>query len=335
METENCSQKFEFTISERPADLNSIAGNSVVKEQFKRFFANKTLPHKILITGKSGTGKTTLCQIIKSYLKINEDFNLHYIDCGSQKDVATARDTVKIMNQNVIGGSQNNAIFILEEVHRLSKNVQEVYLPSLESISQNKYVIATTDQPEMLIETFRSRFMMVQLKPLSAQESSEELLLPVVNKYQIRVKKSTLNKITYMADGNNRTALSLLTAISEVPPEKHDDVLNVVDTKSEDVPIYKQLKCLFTFSRLHSESIYDLFKQIMQQFLQSGKEAEAVRQCILLKCASIIKNPQSEVEIDRALCLTQLMDNVTCYGEIGWATLGRCIFEFLQTFLEN
>lgn len=331
MQETNCT--YEFAISERPTTLQSIAGNAVVKEQFKNFFNNNTLPHKILLTGRSGTGKTTLYQVIKRHLQVNGDFNLHYIDCGSQKDVATARETVKIMSQNVIGGSTQNAMFVLEEVHRLPKNVQEVYLPSLESISLNKYVIATTDQPELLIETFRSRFLEVQLKQLTAAESYNELLLPVVMKYGLRVKKSTLNKISFLANGNNRTALSLLTSISEVPPEKHDEILDIMNIRTEDVPVNKQINMLL--NQGFTGDIHSLFKATMQAFGNSGKEPEAIRQCILLRCASIIKNPSNPPVTEKALCLTQLLDSITCYGEIGWATLGRCVFEFFQTFLEN
>lgn len=319
----------EFAISERPCSLDTLAGNKSVKEQFSNFFERGTLPHKLLLTGSSGTGKTTLCGIIQKFLQVNESFNLHYIDCGAQKDVATARETVKIMSQSAVGGSSQNVLFILEEVHRLNKNVQEVYLPSLESLKENQYVIATTDQPETLIDTFRSRYMEVKMKPLTVEESYNELLLPIVNKYEIRIKKSTLNKITYMAKGNNRLALSMLTSIAEVPPEMHDEFLYAFDDETVNESFYKAVNIMFSNTEL---TAYGAYKSVMYVFTQCGKEPEAIRQCLLLKSASILKNPKSESDLLKAACIAQVFDSVTCYGEIGWATLGRGIYEFFQNF---
>lgn len=321
----------EYAITERPETLEFFAGNTAVKEQFDSFFKNNNLPHKILITGDSGTGKTTLSKIIQTHLKVNPTFNLHYVDCGAQKDIATARETVNKVSQQAFGGDSQNVLIVLEEAHKLKKDCQETWLATLESLKHNQYVVVTTDQPTAFLNTFRSRFLEVNLKPLKPSDIVDNILLPVVRKYSIKVRKSTLMKIAEICKGNNRHALSMLTAISSVDPEKHEELLVSYEVPESD-SLNKALNYLLYKSFMNK---YKDYRAVMDVFTNCGKEPEAIRQCILLRCASILKNPTNLQDIMRASMLTQLLADTTCYGETGWAVLGKNIFEFFLNFFEE
>lgn len=321
----------DYAISERPETLEQFVAEGWVLELVGKWFIDNTLPHKLLLTGSSGTGKTTLCGIIKNHLGVNPSFNLHYVDCGAQKDIATARETVHKVSQSAFGGDSQNVLIILEEAHKLNKACQETWLATLEALKPNQYVIATTDQPEAFLQTYRSRFTELKLSPLSKESVVENLLMPVVRKYKIRVRKSTLAKIAEISSGNNRTALSLLNTIAELPPEEHDKVL-MVNVEDENESFYKALNILLYDSFFNK---YKDYVRVMDILTNCDKEPEAIRQCILLKCASILKKPKDINEIMRASMLTQVLSEVTCYGEIGWAVLGKNIFEFFLNFFEE
>lgn len=321
----------DYAITERPETLEQFVGSPWIMERIASFFTNGNLPNKILFTGSSGTGKTTLCGIIKNHLKVNETFNLHYVDCGAQKDIATARETVHKVSQQAFGGDSQNVLIVLEEAHKLNKACQETWLATLESLKPNQYVIATTDQPDAFLNTFRSRFMELHLSTLTKEEIVKSLLMPVVRKYKIKVRVSTLDKIAELCHGNNRTALSMLNTIADLSPDKHDEALTPYATAEAD-SLYKAINIL-----IYGE-FFDKYKdytKVMDIMVKCGKEPEAIRQCILLKCAELLKKPKNISEIMRASMLTQVLSDVVCYGEIGWAVLGKNIFEFFLNFFSE
>lgn len=324
----------EFAISERPTTLDMFVGNTTVKEMFNRFFTENTLPHKLLFLGSSGTGKTTMVGIIKNYLNVNEAFNLHIIDCGAQKDIATARETVKMISEPNFGSYDQNVLIILEEVHRLSKQVQEVWLATLENLKENQYVLASTDQPETLLKTFRSRFMEVSLKTLTQNEVVSDLLTPVVQKYKFKIRKSTLERIADIADGNNRTALSILTQLSEVDPEQHNAVLDTYTKAKESEPLYKAVDRLMRYAIMDVSCFKD-YVAVMNIMKSTGLEPEAIRYSIVKQAGNVLKSPENNSMLVRAAFLADAFGGITCYGDLGWATLGVGIYKFFDNFVER
>lgn len=324
----------EYAISERPKSLEEFVGNTTVKEMFSKFFSEKNLPHKLLFLGSSGTGKTTMVQIVKNYLNVNETFNLYVVDCGAQKDIATARETVKVVSQPNFGSYDQNVLIILEEVHRLSKQVQEVWLATLENLKENQYVLASTDQPESLIKTFRSRFMEVNLKPLTASEIVEGILAPVIRKNSIKIKRSTAHKIAELAEGNNRTALSILTQIAGVDPEKHEEVLNTFSKDKVYEPLYKAIDRLIKYAII-DKTLFKDYCAVMNVLKNSGLEPEAIRYSIVKQAGNNLKNPDCSMTLVRSAFLADAFENVTCYGELGWASLGLGIYKFFDNFVER
>jgi DNA polymerase III gamma/tau subunit len=213
-----------FAVDERPTDFSQFVGNESVVRAVSLGLSNKNLPNTILITGNSGCGKTTLCNLIIKGLNVNKDINLHFIDCGVTKDIDSFRKIVEMIKAPVFGGVEENVAFILEECHKLSasKNAQEALLAVLENLPSNKYVIATTTDASVLLKTFVSRFVNYHLMPLSNEQMFQNLLLPVIKKHSIKIKKSTVNNIINVCGGNNRKALSILSSIAFLDPDEQD-----------------------------------------------------------------------------------------------------------------
>jgi replication-associated recombination protein RarA len=324
----------DIAIRKRPTTLDEFVGNSIVKEQFRKFFETNTLPHKLLFTGSSGTGKTTLSVIVMIYLKVNPSFNLHYVDCGAQKDIATARETVKKLAQPAFGGAKENVLVILEEVHNLSKSVQEVFLASLENPKDNQYYIATTDQADKsLLNTFRSRFTEFMLSPLTDEEMVNDLLHPVVLDGNWDVPRSVMYQIASLSNGNNRRALSILESVSILPRDNQEAFLNTFTQSTEEgTPLYKAVDRLIKYPITDFLRDYQATMNIM---VHSGKSPEEIRQYLLAVCTKNLKAPNNTQSLVRCAMLTDALHNTHCYGEQGWAVLGKCLVEFFQNFFEN
>lgn len=323
----------DLAIESRPRTLDGFVGNPIVKEQFAKFFETNTLPHKMLFTGSSGTGKTTLSIIVEEYLKVNATFNLHYIDCGAQKDIATARETVNKLSQPAFGGNSQNVLVVLEEVHNLNKNVQEVFLASLETPKENQYYIATTDQADKaLLKTFRSRFMEFHLQPMMQDGIVNELLFPIVKRYDLKVSRSVLYLIAEKCLGNNRLAISTLESVSQLDEDKQITFINSANVEEEATPIYKAVDRLLKYPI--NDFLRD-YQAVMNICTRTGNTPEEVRQYVLAVCTRQLKAPANESVLIRSALLTNALHNTPCYGEQGWGLLGKCFVEFFQNFFEK
>lgn len=316
-----------FATDERPTDFSQFIGNESIVKAIKTGLENKTLPHAILLTGNSGCGKTSLCNLIINSLNVNKDINLHFIDCGVTKDMESFRKIVDSIKAPSFGGTGENVVFVLEECHKLSasKNAQEALLAILENLPSNKYVIATTTNPEQLLQTFVSRFVQYHLKPLTEEQLYNGILIPVVRKYGIKIKKSTLQHIIDVCAGNNRKALSILSSIASLSPEEQD--ANITGTENAG-----QEEIINVVNRILSDS-YDTFTVTshINALKKTGAEPEQVRCFILNYIANLMPKIETDALASKVTILFEYLNTHTCYY-YGWGVLYCAVYELYKNF---
>ena len=81
----------------RPQKFKELIGNKQTKESLQRKIEEDKLPHALLFTGESGTGKTTIGRIIANEINAS-DFDYHEIDTADFRGVDTIRDIRKKIN---------------------------------------------------------------------------------------------------------------------------------------------------------------------------------------------------------------------------------------------
>lgn len=320
-----------FAVDERPTDFSQFVGNESVVNAIKQGLETKTLPNAILFTGNSGLGKSTLKNIIINALNVNKEINLHNIDCGVTKDIDSFRAIVNSISAPAFGGMNENVVYVLEECHKLSasKNAQESMLYILEHLPSNKYVIATTTNPENLINTFKSRFIEYHLKPLTAEEMFNGLLLPIIKKHEIKIKKSTVNMIIEASNGNNRKALSILSSVASLPPEEQERVI-----ESEAQKDGGNLKdALNTILSLKASSEFP-FVEYCKALKDTNAEPEQVRQFMLSYTANLIPMCQTKELADRLVYIYDYLRDKPCYDSHSWGIIYCCIREYIRNFIE-
>ncbi len=211
----------------RPNKFADLIGQTSSVTVLKNIINSGRLHHAYLLTGTRGVGKTTIARIIAKALncldlqqgepcgicancvEINSGHfvDVIEIDAASNTGVDNIREVIE--NAQYIPTNGKYKIYIIDEVHMLSKAAFNAMLKTLEEPPAHiVFILATTDPQKMPI-TILSRCLQLKLRNLMAPEISNYLAY-VLNQEKITYETSALDVIATSADGSMRDALSIL-----------------------------------------------------------------------------------------------------------------------------
>ncbi len=200
----------------RPTNLTQIVGQKHLTNEngiLGKLLAKNTIVSMIFY-GPSGIGKTTLATVIANSLK--RPYRFFNAVQGNKKDLSVIFEEAKY---------HQGLILIMDEVHRLNKDKQDLLLPHLEDGS----IIllgATTANPFYAINpALRSRAHLVELMPIN-EEDIYQLLVRALEEdselnNQYTYDEDLLKRIAKQANGDVRYALNLLELCTKLTEDKH------------------------------------------------------------------------------------------------------------------
>ena len=249
----------------RPRIFKDLIGQDIVAESISNSIRTNKIPNAFLFTGIRGVGKTTIARIIAKSLNClngienlcNEKLcenceaisNSNHIDvlemdAASKTGVDDARDLIEFSRYGPTTAKYK--IFIIDEVHMLSKQAFNALLKTLEEPpAYLKFIFATTEIKKIPITVVSrcQRFDLSRVKSLELFSFIKEIL----KKENGKATDEALKLIVKISEGSVRDALSLL-----------DRVLISKDLGSEI-----DLKCVQkTFGYFDKSNIIELFNYI-------------------------------------------------------------------------
>ncbi len=185
----------------RPTNLDTFVGQSHIISKDKALYKlikKKEIPH-LFFYGKPGTGKTTLAKIIAKEI----DTDYYYFNATSIK----VEDLRKVFDR--YKNALIKPLIFIDEVHRLSKNQQEVLLPIMESYSA--YIIgASTENPFFtLTNAIRSRSFTYEFKAFTKDEMIQILNIAFKD-VDINIDQNAKDYLINSSSGDARAMLTLL-----------------------------------------------------------------------------------------------------------------------------
>lgn len=210
----------------RPKKFVDLVGQDNTVKILQNIISSGRLHHAYLLTGTRGVGKTTIARIISKALnclnpEANEPCgicdNCRQIDIGRFVDVIeidaasnTGVDNIRevLENSQYAPSSGKYKIYIIDEVHMLSKSAFNAMLKTLEEPPAHVVFILATTDPHKVPITILSRCLQLKLRNLAAPEI-EHYLAKVLTSEDVGFEAEALEVIATAASGSMRDALSL------------------------------------------------------------------------------------------------------------------------------
>ncbi len=217
-----------LSLKYRPKVFEDLIGQEVVAETIINSIKSKKIPNAYLFTGIRGVGKTTIARIIAKSLNCSNGLdklcrddlcenckaisNSNHIDvlemdAASKTGVDDVRDLIEFSRYGPT--TANYKIFIIDEVHMLSKQAFNALLKTLEEPPEYlKFIFATTEIKKIPI-TVVSRCQRFDLPRIKSAELFE-FIKKIKDKENGKVSDEAIKLIVKISEGSVRDALSLL-----------------------------------------------------------------------------------------------------------------------------
>ncbi|WP_288875750.1 DNA polymerase III subunit gamma/tau [uncultured Fusobacterium sp.] len=239
----------------RPKNFEEMAGQKEIVKTIKNSLKNGKSSHAYLFSGPRGVGKTTLARLIakgvncltteitdepcnncENCLAINNGtfMDMIEIDAASNRGIDEIRQLKEKINYQPVKGRKK--IYIIDEVHMLTKEAFNALLKTLEEPPEHVIFILATTEADKILPTIISRCQRYDFKALSMEEMTNKLKY-ICEQENINIDDEVFEIIYENSGGSMRDSISILERLmvtcfdEKITFEKCEQVLGITPTK--------------------------------------------------------------------------------------------------------
>tara|TARA_B100000989_G_C19510002_1_gene458499 strand:+ start:70 stop:1740 length:1671 start_codon:yes stop_codon:yes gene_type:complete len=237
--------KMDYKVSAlkyRPNQFNKVVGQNHVTQTLINSIKENKIPSAILFCGPKGVGKTTCARIYakdinKEHIKSeNYDyaFNIFELDAASNRKIDDIRDLLdKVKVPPQLGKYK---VYIIDEVHMLTKEAENAFLKTLEEPPSHIVFILATTEKNKILPTILSRCQIYDFRKISF-EDNRNYLEKIIKSQGLKYDHQAISIIAKKAFGSLRDSLTILDRVinftnGNITKNKVSEILNVLDSET-------------------------------------------------------------------------------------------------------
>jgi len=275
----------------RPLKLADVVGQDDTIRQLQTQLTNQKISHGYLFVGARGCGKTSVARIFAH--EINHfDYQLedNYVDIIEiDAAVFTMVENIRELRDKAMLAPTTGKykVYIIDEIHMLSKNAFNALLKILEEPPEHVVFIFATTNPEKIPATILSRVQIFHFK-LADKSVMQPFLENICQKEGINIEKDALSLLIEQGGGSFRDSLSILDQLSNLHPDK--STLITTEEVSSALGVPKQVLIQELLASYEQENV-DQIRSLVEELINQGNKAEGIATSLI---KAIVQNPTAK-----------------------------------------
>ncbi len=249
----------------RSKKLSEVVGQNHITTVLENALKQNRIAHAYLFTGPRGVGKTSIARILAheiNNLPYSEEENhpdIIEIDAASNNgvdDIRQLRDNVQ-----VAPFSAKYRVYIIDEVHMLSKAAFNALLKTLEEPPEHAVFILATTDAHKLPATIISRTQRFVFRFISKEDVCKHLEFIAKNE-KIKISKEAIEIIAERGEGSFRDSISLLDQISSISKDGEEITAKLLE-ETLGLASKTQINALISaFESQNSNEILEIVREV-------------------------------------------------------------------------
>ncbi|MFY7842925.1 MAG: DNA polymerase III subunit gamma/tau [Rhabdochlamydiaceae bacterium] len=315
----------------RPQTFKDVLGQDPIVKTLKNALRHHRIAQAYLFCGGMGTGKTTLARLLAKALNCdrltneyepcnecsscidittNKSLNVIEIDGASNRGIDDIRQINETVQYATLDGKYK--IYIIDEVHMLTKEAFNALLKTLEEPPKNvKFFFATTE-PHKVLGTITSRCQRFDLQRLSSLIIKQKLQ-EISQSMNAKIEEEALFLIAQKAEGSLRNGESLLDQMiclsdGQISAEMVKHHIGMIDSDfffQIDIAIFnKDLSKAFTIAETFYEKGWN-FSHLIDDLLKHFRQLLSLKYPLTLKGRDFINEEEKNTYTEHAKCYSE------------------------------
>jgi DNA polymerase III gamma/tau subunit len=209
----------------RPTSFEEVVGQNSQIQALKTLLDNGKLPHVIMFSGSSGTGKTSISRILASMLKSQD---IREINASEQRGIDFVRDLI----DDIRYSSPTPIVYILDEFDQVSTDGQKALKKVFEDYPPYVYFFLCTTMPNKIIKDIHTRSHICTFNPLTNDEICD-IVRATAKKFEKRIPRQVVESIAENSEGSARKALVDLEKVMYL--DEADQMLHALEVETEEM----------------------------------------------------------------------------------------------------